>query len=194
MRIETIINHALKLDPNAAHHLKKLQGKALEIIILSVEKTFFVHFSETGLQLTFVKPDTIDVTIQGPIKAFINLAFTKNPHQAAQLGLSFSSDFNTVEAAQQLFLSLDIDWEEAIAPWTGDIVANQIGQFSRHTKIRSSTFLENTAASISEYLKEESLLLPTTVEVNNFMDKVDMLRADVDRFEARLEQLSETTS
>lgn len=184
-----IINHALALDPNAAGYLKKLQRKCLAITILSLEKTLFVLFLETGIKLTLIKPETIDVTIKGPIKAFINLAITKNTHQSAQMGLSFEGDFNTVEAAQQLFLSLDIDWEEAIAPWTGDIVAHQIGQFACLAKKRHAALLDNTLNSVADYLKEESKILPTPVEINHFMNQVDVLRADVDRLEARLLQL-----
>lgn len=189
MRIETIINHALSLDPNTADYLKKLQEKCLAITILSPQKTLFVLFLETGVKLTLIKPETIDVTIQGPIQAFINLAITKNAHQSAQMGLSFEGDFNTLEAAQQLFLSLDIDWEEGIAPWTGDIVAHQIGQFARLVKKRRAALLDNTLDSVADYLKEESKILPTPVEVNHFMNQVDILRADVDRLEARLYQL-----
>jgi ubiquinone biosynthesis protein UbiJ len=168
-----------------------LWGKSLEFTILTIEKTFFVCFSEINgeIKLTFVKPNTIDVSIRGPIKAFINLALTKNAHQSAQLGLSFQGDFDTIEAAQQLFLSLDIDWEEALSHWTGDITAHQLGQFARHAKIRSTSLLKNTAESMGDYLKEEARILPTTVEIDDFIDKVDILRADADRIEARLQKL-----
>lgn len=192
MQIDTIVNRALALDPNAMRQLKKLHGKCLEIFLQDFEKTFFVCFTETGIQFTLIKPDNpekSDVRISGPIKAFINLALTKNPHQSAQLGLSFEGDFNTVEATQQLFLSLDIDWVEATSFWTGDIMAHQLGQFVQHTKTKNVQLLKNTAESISEYLQEESLMLPTRIEVTRFMDQVDVLRADVDRLNARFELL-----
>jgi ubiquinone biosynthesis protein UbiJ len=200
MQIETIINHVLALDPNATRYLKKLQDKCLEIFLQDIEKTFLIVFTKTGIQFALKKPENVenpensDVCIHGSIKAFINLALTKNPHQSAQLGLSFEGDFNTVEAAQQLFLSLDIDWVEAISPWTGDIIANQLGQFAQHAKKRNRQLLENTAESISEYLQEESAILPTRIEVDHFMDQVDVLRADVDRLHARLELLCEETT
>jgi ubiquinone biosynthesis protein UbiJ len=192
MQIDTIVNRALALDPNAMRQLKKLQGKCLEIFLQDFEKTFFMYFIETGIQLTLTKPENpekSDVRIIGPIKAFVNLALTKNPHQSAKLGLSFEGDFNTVEATQQLFLSLDIDWVEATSFWTGDIMAHQLGQFVQHTKTRNVQLLKNTAESISEYLQEESLILPTRIEINRFMDQVDVLRADVDRLNTRLELL-----
>jgi ubiquinone biosynthesis protein UbiJ len=194
MQIDTIVNRALALDPNTTRHLKKLDDKCLEIFLQDFEKTFFICFKAKGIQFTLIKPDNpekSDVRISGPIKAFINLALTKNPHQSVQLGLSFEGEFNTVEAIQQFFLSLEIDWAEAISFWTGDIVADQIEQFVRNTKKRNMQLLKNTAESISEYLQEESLMLPTRVEVNRFMDQVDVLRADVDRLNARLARLGE---
>lgn len=193
MLIERIINHALGLDLNTKHHLQKLQKKSLGVTVLTLEKTFFISFTESGIKLTLTPPAIIDVTISGPLKAFINLAITKNAHQSAQMGLSFEGDFNTVEAAQQLFLSLDIDWEEVLSPWTGDIIAHELGKFSKQAKKSSAKRLSNTLESLSDYLKEESLILPTPIEVEAFMNQVDHLRADVDRLEARLLRLSEAT-
>ena len=194
MQIDTIVNRALALDPNAMQQLKKLHGKCLEIFLQDFEKSFFMYFTETGIQFTLTNPEKTEARISGPIKAFVNLALTKNPHQSAQLGLSFEGNFNTVEAIQQLFLSLDIDWTEATSFWTGDIMAHQLGQFVQHAKKRNVHLLKNTAESISEYLQEESLMLPTRIEVNRFMDQVDVLRADVDRFNARLEVLCGETA
>ncbi|HQZ87238.1 MAG TPA: SCP2 sterol-binding domain-containing protein [Gammaproteobacteria bacterium] len=192
MQIDTIVNRALALDPNAIGQLKKLYGKCLEIFLKDFEKIFFMCFTETGIQFTLTKPEIpekCDARISGPIKAFFNLALTKNSHQSAQLGLSFEGDFNTVEAIQQLFLSLDIDWVEATSCWTGDIMAHQLEKFAQHTKTRNVQLLKNTAENISEYLQEESLMLPTRIEVNRFMDNVDVLRADVDRLNARVVRL-----
>ncbi len=194
MLIEKMINHALDLDPHAASYLHKLQGKSLAITLRTPPKTFFVSFTEIGIKLRLTPPEIIDATISGPLKAFINLAITKNSHQSAQMGLSFEGDFNTVEAMQQLFLSLDIDWEEALSPWTGDIMAHQLGKLSKQTKKKGAERLSNTLESLSDYLKEESLILPTPIEVEEFMDQVDHLRADVDRLEARLLRLAEVTS
>jgi ubiquinone biosynthesis protein UbiJ len=194
MQIDTIVNRALALDPNAMRHLKKLHGKCLEIFLQDFEKTFFMSFTESGIQFTLIKPDSPEkssVRISGPIRAFVKLARTKNPHQSAQLGLSFEGDFNTVELIQQLFLSLDIDWVEATSFWTGDIMAHQLGQFVKHAKKINVQLLKNTTESISEYLQEESLILPTRIEVNRFIDQVDVLRADVDRLNARLARLGE---
>ncbi len=196
MGIETIINRTLALDPNAIHYLKKLQGSSLEIFLTDIEKTFLTHFTNTGVSFDFQKNSenlkNSDARIRGPIKAFMHLALTKNTHQAAQLGLSFDGDFNTVEAIQQLFLSLNIDWFEAISPWTGDILAHQLERIAQYTKQKNTQLLNNTAESLSEYLQEESLILPTRLEVNRFLDDVDVIRADVDRLQARLDQLCET--
>ena len=43
----------------------------------------------------------------------------------------------------------------------------------------------------SEYLREESGVLPTRVEIEAFMEEIDQFRSDVDRLEARIRR-SET--
>jgi ubiquinone biosynthesis protein UbiJ len=40
-----------------------------------------------------------------------------------------------------------------------------------------------------EYLQEEARLVPAEAELKAYLDAVDELRMDVDRFEARLKQL-----
>jgi ubiquinone biosynthesis protein UbiJ len=48
--------------------------------------------------------------------------------------------------------------------------------------------------NVSDYLKEESLILPDQSQVNNFLSAVDTLRADTDRLEARIARLKKASS
>jgi ubiquinone biosynthesis protein UbiJ len=43
---------------------------------------------------------------------------------------------------------------------------------------------------LSEYLQEESRIVPAKPEIEAFMDGVDILRSDVDRLHARVERLA----
>jgi len=185
--LEELLNRTLALDAGAAAHLDKLCGKCVEIQISNIEKSFFVVFVSPGL-LRFARNDEKEphATIRGPLKAFVNFALTKNAHLATRLGLSFEGDSEVLENIQQLFLSLDIDWEEALSHWTGDIFAHQLGTFARNTQKRHTKLFKHTQESIAEYLKEESGILPTRPEVEYFMDEVDALRSDVERLATRL--------
>jgi ubiquinone biosynthesis protein UbiJ len=43
--------------------------------------------------------------------------------------------------------------------------------------------------SLSEYLREEAQLLPDKIQIEDYMQAVDRLRADCDRLEARIKRL-----
>lgn len=191
--LETLINKSLRFDAKAHTHLQKLAGKSLEIQlkIQTLTKIFCVVFTKNGIQLEpALKSQHIpDATLAGPLKAFIHFARTKNAAGAIRLGLSFGGDSEVLEKIQNLFLDLSIDWEEILAQGTGDIFAHQLGQRLRTAKKRQSEIFSNTAESLSDYLQEESGILPTPAEVHYFMDAVDTLRSDVDRLEARLAQI-----
>ena len=84
---------------------------------------------------------------------------------------------------------LDIDWEEALAQQSGDVLAFQIHQRAR----KFGQWLQHSAESMlqtsSEYLREEAHLSPTQVEFNQFQSRLTALKHDVARTEARLQRL-----
>jgi len=184
--IEMLINKALASDARTPERLKKLQGKTLEIKIKNILHLPKIMFTED--KITFIKScDTPPaVIISGPLQAFLTLAFSKNTLKAAQLGLRFEGDLSDVEAIQQLFLFLEIDWEEMLSDWSGDTIAHQIGNVVRSVRKQSQEVLKNVSENTSLYLTEETKLLPTKTEITRFIDSVDHLRAEFDRLEARV--------
>jgi len=189
--IETILNKTLSLDPKASTFLNKLEGNCLElkIKVFHIHKRFFVHFTQNLVQISSIHENPPNVIVQGPIHAFLNYAITKDSHQSADLGLSFEGDTEILKTIQEWFLTLDIDWEEPLSYWTGDVIAHQIMKSIHYAKKRQNELLKSTRDSVSEYLKEESLLFPPRVEIEKFLNEVDIVRAGVDRLEAKIEQL-----
>ena len=54
--------------------------------------------------------------------------------------------------------------------------------------------VEHVFLNVSEYLKEEALILPDQSQVNEYLSAVDTLRADVERLEARITRLKKMPS
>ncbi|MBI3774144.1 MAG: SCP2 sterol-binding domain-containing protein [Gammaproteobacteria bacterium] len=86
-------------------------------------------------------------------------------------------------------LGLDIDWEEHLSRFTGDVIAHQVGNAARS----SQRWAQQSGAALlqdaGEYLKYERELLPDRAQVETFMQHVDVLRDDVERLEARVQRL-----
>jgi ubiquinone biosynthesis protein UbiJ len=103
--------------------------------------------------------------------------------------VSFRGNVTLAQKVQAIFVNLDIDWEEALAKHSGDVLAFQIHQRAR----RFVQWLQHSADSVlqtsSEYLREEARLSPTQVEFNRFQSQLTALKHDVARSEARLQRL-----
>lgn len=191
--IETIVNQVLCLDPKTTFYLNKLNDKIIEIkvVIQDAEKIFLVTVHNQTIRCVTLSGVTLpDARIYGPFKAFLHLGRTKNIHTAVQLGITFEGEMETLETIQQLFFSLDIEWEEYLSHWIGDLAAHQLGNLGRYAYKRQKAFNAMVACSITEYLQEELKLLPTKVEVEDFMNAVDDVRADVDRLALRIQRLT----
>jgi ubiquinone biosynthesis protein UbiJ len=90
---------------------------------------------------------------------------------------------------KQLLATVNIDWEEQLSQYSGDVIAHQLGRFLRHGKEWLQDSRQRLDRNLSEYLQEEIKLLPQQEEVDQFMSDVDALRADTDRLLARFERL-----
>ena len=88
-----------------------------------------------------------------------------------------------------LFDALHIDWEEYFSHIVGDVPAYHISRFVRGM----GNWLRNTEKSlsenISEYAHEEAQWVPSREALHDFFNDIDAIRMDVDRAEAKIQQL-----
>jgi ubiquinone biosynthesis accessory factor UbiJ len=170
--LETLLNSYLRLDPDNFARLKELSGKV--IAIESHNQIIYMMPDVNGIKLSFladVKPDT---TISGSLLALLK-----------QEKLSISGDTEVAQLLRDILNSMDIDWEEHLSHWIGDIAAHQVGNAARQGK-RALQGLEQTG---TEYIQEELRYLPPSEEVQDFMRDVDNTRDAVERLEARIQHL-----
>lgn len=190
MSLEYIVNKVINLDPTSKAYLQKLDGKAVQIICSDYPKaTIFCVFCHDYLQLTNTAPAQITASITAPLYGLVTLAIKKHLADIRSCNLSISGDLATAELLQQLIFNLDIDWEEELSKFTGDLVAHQAVYLFKRLRAYQQDSALNIEAILAEYLQEEIKLLPTQFEVNEFTSGVDDLRLQLDRCEARLNLL-----
>ncbi len=193
------LNRYLALDPESSQRLNILKNKIVEIKLTIGETSFYQEsinkfqllFSETGIQLKtkhFSSPDTF---IQGTPLSLLRMAFTNKDRKKF-----FSEDVSiegNIELGQQviaLFDALEIDWEEYLSRWIGDIPAHQLTRFTNKLKTLSNRFKSTLLENIDEYVHEEVDLFPSKEALQDFYHDVDTLRMDTDRLEAKVLQLT----
>jgi ubiquinone biosynthesis protein UbiJ len=92
---------------------------------------------------------------------------------------------------KQILAAVNVDWEEQLSQYTGDVIAHQIGRLWRHGKNWVQDSRQRLDRNLSEYLQEEIKLLPRQDEIEQFMSDVDTLRADADRLLTRFDRLQQ---
>ena len=85
--------------------------------------------------------------------------------------------------------AMDVDWEEQLSHYTGDLVAHDIGNLVRGAVRWGRNSADTLGRDLQEYLQEELRLLPVRTEIEAFLADVDRLRDDVERLQARIDRL-----
>ncbi len=185
---EIVGNRLLGMDPKVLQQCRELQGCIIEIELTDLDKTLYCHPGSWGMRLSLQKPlKEPDATIRGRLLGLINLSQQQNKISTSiQERIDISGNASVAQKFQRIITELDIDWEQQLSKFTGDILAFRIGQGIRKTHHWFSSSLESLALSGSEYLQEEVHMVPTQPEFEQFKQAVTYIRHDVDRLEALL--------
>ena len=189
---EAVLNRLLAADPASPRRLTELAGCRLGVELTDIGLEFVVLFGETGLR--FVPPalDTEGAPaarIRTSLAGLLTLAISSDRRRAK---VEFSGEVGVVADIRRLFADLEVDWEEQIAPFTGDVVAYQLGRTAEGAANWLRRSGEALLQTIGEYLTEERRDLPAATQVSVFLAEVDCLHRDVEQLAARVRQLEQS--
>lgn len=193
---EDVTNRLLRLDPDTLSRLGDIQNKVICVQIKSAGSDYQPEFyflpSEGGLQMRSHYDGTADVTISGNAPAFLRMALGQRAKGVFASGeMQISGDLELGQRFQRIIKKLDIDWEEITSRYVGDTAAHKFGNLVRGVRSWRRQALDTLRLDTTEYLQEETRLLPRKEHVDEFMSAVDQLRADVDRLEKRIDRCRE---
>ena len=188
--LESAINHALKLDPDALQRVRALAGKVIGVELLGLNLKFYLIPDNIGLQLRAETQSDVDVWLRGAPLSMMRMGLGGDQQKALFSGdVEIVGDTETGQLVRDIMNDLDIDWEEQISKLVGDVVGHKIGNVVRGVADWASQTRSTVEQDVSEYLQEESRLLPHREEIGPFLEAVDTIRGDVDRIEARVQRL-----
>ncbi|MDN5871688.1 MAG: SCP2 sterol-binding domain-containing protein [Nitrococcus sp.] len=188
---ETLLNRLLAADPGSPRRLRELAGCRLSVELTDIELHFFVLFSETGLRLilpTSAADTAPTVRLRSSRAGLLALA---TPAGRRRPKIEFSGEVGVVQDLRRLFTELEVDWEEQIARYTGDVLAHQLGRAVKGSTNWLRRSGESALQTIGEYLTEERRDLPAAAEVSGFVAEVDCLHQEVERLAARVRRLEQ---
>lgn len=191
--IETAVNSLLNLDGRASNKLKRYHAKVIQVELRGTGVSFFFIPDQNGLLQVLSRYEGDPDCIMSGSPLDLMRASDKS-QGAAQLfagHVSITGDTELGHRFSEILGSLDIDWEEILSHYTGDIAAHEIGRFIRKFIRQSAISHKSFNDNLSEFLTEEAQLLPHRYQVEDFLDEIDQLRDDCARLEARLKILEQ---
>ena len=188
--IESALNQYLLLDEDAPVLLNPIAGKIIAVTLQPFAWTFFVYPTTHHIQLLENCLDQPDATLTGSALAFGIMGLSSNPQDALfSREITITGDLRTARKFQELFAKLDINLEEHISHYTGDIIAHKLGSFFRSGKNWTIETMETFQLNLAEYLHDETRDLPPQPELDVFFRDVVHLRNDFERLQARVKRL-----
>ena len=185
---EKMLNAALRYDPATRIGLAQLEGKILAVQITAPALQFFIMPMDDELRLMGNWDGDVDTRITGSLLALAQLSQTEI-HNLKDSGVTVMGDLSLLADLQRLVKNLDIDWEEMLSQFTGDIVGHQTAQMIRAKFGWAKDRAQSAQRLTSEFLTEELKALPSKPELEDFYRQVDDLRLAVDRAAARVETI-----
>ncbi len=190
--LEKALNHYLALDRESKRRIALLQDKRVTLVLSGTPLIVQLVFRTEKIEMHWDHFSEADITIKGTPLNLLHMSVARENHQRF-----FAEDVlveGNMELAQHvlaIFDELEIDWEEKLSQWVGDVPAYQTGRVMRGMRAFKQRVERTFMRNLNEYLHEEINLFPPVEALQHFFNEVDELRMDVDRLEARLLKLKE---
>lgn len=186
--IERVFYRYLALDKETLKQLSTLSGKIIKLEFTNWNVILYLFLGTCGIQLSDRCDKTSDVALKGSFFDFLQVAVSQEKQTTAMKQLTIEGDLHLAHQFSKILQHMQINWEDFISTFTGDIVAHQIGSIARRFKRWGISNKNNFLQNMTEYLQEESGHLPPREAVEDFSMEVTRLQHDTARFEAKLQQ------
>ncbi len=187
--LEKALNHCLQMDPETLAQVTQLEGRVIALAIAGLGRPIYLVPTEVGLRVQSIFEGEPDVTIKGGVFSLARLGLSDNPASVFGDGVEMVGDAQLGRKVQHILDSLDLDWEEQLSRLSGDVIAHQVGNVVRDLFAWGGKTVETVGRDVAEYFQEESRDLVVKPELDQFLDRVDTLRSDVDRLAQRVKRL-----
>ena len=188
--LETALNTALRLDPEAFKRLDKFSDKVIAIELQGLDLTLYLLPGANGISIMSQYPAEPDTILSGTSLAMAKMALGPDASKVLFAGeVTIRGDVETGQRFKRLLDELDIDWEEQLSRYSGDVVAHKLGNLVRATAAWGQQTLTILGQDAAEYLQLEGQDLPLPDTVRQYLQAVDAVRDDTARLEARVARL-----
>lgn len=181
-----LINRRIRTMTPARELCRELDGKAVAVRVRNTGLALCCRMNGEEIVLSGAPGDEPDAAITGSLLSLARLAGESGEDAIRDGSLELTGDAAVARAFQRLLRYGRPDLEEEISGVIGDVAAHEIGELARRLGRWGRETRDTLRQNLSEYLQEESRALPTRYEADAFRERLEALRDDVARTDARL--------
>ncbi len=189
--ITRILNRNIGETTPARELCERLDGTTVAVRVRDTALAMYFEISDSVIALATDSDSDPDILITGSLLTLARMAGSSGEEALRDGTLEITGDVRTAKAFQELLDCAKPDIEEELSSLIGDAAAHRLGSFARGIGSWSRDARSTMGSNIREYLQEESRDLPSRYEVERFTAKLDALRDDVARLEARFDHLGD---
>ena len=187
--VVSLLNRNIAESTPARELCTKIEGTVVAVRVRDTALAAYFVVVDDALDIVTATPADPDVVICGSIITLARMAGQSGEAAIRDGSLELTGDAELAGQFQQLLAYAKPDVEEELSAVVGDVAAHRLGEIARGVGRWGRSARSTMGENIREYLQEESRDAPSRYEVNQFASDVGKLRDDVDRIEARLDQI-----
>jgi ubiquinone biosynthesis accessory factor UbiJ len=184
-----LINRQVSMSTPARELCGALEGRIIAVRVRNTGLAMYFRVDRDEIAVSDENDGEPDAAITGSLMTLALLAGRSGEEAVRDGSLELTGDAGVARSFQRLLRFGKPDLEEELAGVIGDAAAHEVGDFTRRLGRWGREAGGTLRQNLSEYLQEESRALPTRYEVDAFGGRVDALRDDVARLDARLKLL-----
>ncbi len=186
----SLINRQIRERTPARELCADLGGTLAAIRVRDTGLAMYFDIGDDAVALKGDADAEPDIVITGSLITLAKLAASGDENMIRDGSVELTGDAGKAVKFQQLLAYAKPDVEEEVAGVVGDAAAHQLGQAARGFARWLRESHDTMRGNVREYLQEESRDVPSRYEVERFQKRVNTLRDDVDRLEARIDRLA----
>jgi ubiquinone biosynthesis protein UbiJ len=184
---EHVINRALQFDPLALQKLRALEGKVMGMQGHSPAFTLSLLLEENRIALSgFEEATSADACLCGSTFDLLRLLRSQTPATLANSGITVQGDLDLAQHFLSMTQHMDIDWEEWLSVYLGDIAAHEIGRQGRRFRHWTQKARRSMLRNVREYLLYENKTVVSAQELDAFSTEISTIIDTVNTLETRI--------
>lgn len=188
--LETALNNLLFREPSLKAARQRLQGKTLKVVLDESPAPLVFVFGDQRVDVLSQWANAADCQLETRLSVLIRLRDRQHLSALMRSGdLVIEGDIQVVQQFINLLDLAEFDPAEWLAPYTGDIIAQGIGQAAQHAFHTLSHLVGRQRRYLAETVTEEWRLAPGRLEAAWLQDEVASLAKGVEGASARLAKL-----